>query len=187
MSATVNEVVEAEGLAEAIELVVVPFGNSYFPAVTGNLSYSRGPGMAGWLQACGMGRPDPPEECFAGELFCQHGPNECVGNIIEACAMHYYPSPAQHWPFIHCYEQSAEAEDATTAGRPSRDDPGAPWRTLRRCAREALVNEEVVRECAEEPSAGLGARLQAEHARATAALVPPHGKHARQSQQSKPS
>ena len=68
MSATVNEVVEAEGLAEAIELVVVPFGNSY----------------------------------------------------------------------------------------PSRDDPGAPYRTLSRCAREALVNEEVVRECAVKPSSSGG-------------------------------
>lgn len=35
---------------------------------------------------------------------CQHGPTECEGNKVEACAIHQYPSQAQYVPFIHCVE-----------------------------------------------------------------------------------
>jgi len=37
-------------------------------------------------------------------FYCQHGPTECTGNILESCAMYHYPKQEQHLPFIHCLE-----------------------------------------------------------------------------------
>jgi interferon gamma-inducible protein 30 len=37
---------------------------------------------------------------------CQHGPNECVGNLIEACAINMYDWYTQALPFIICIEAS---------------------------------------------------------------------------------
>lgn len=37
---------------------------------------------------------------------CQHGPNECVGNIIEACVLNMYDWYTQALPFIICIEEN---------------------------------------------------------------------------------
>ena len=37
-------------------------------------------------------------------FYCQHGPDECVGNKIESCAIHFYPDQAKLIPFIQCLE-----------------------------------------------------------------------------------
>lgn len=39
-----------------------------------------------------------------GKLACQHGPNECVANSYEQCAIDAYPTFADHFPFYHCIE-----------------------------------------------------------------------------------
>ena len=33
---------------------------------------------------------------------CQHGPQECMGNAIMACAIKKNPNPKEHVPFIIC-------------------------------------------------------------------------------------
>lgn len=38
---------------------------------------------------------------------CQHGTNECVGNIIEACVINIYDYYTQALPFILCLEAGA--------------------------------------------------------------------------------
>lgn len=35
---------------------------------------------------------------------CQHGPRECEGNVIEACALKKYDLASQALPFIICLE-----------------------------------------------------------------------------------
>lgn len=52
---------------------------------------------------------------------CQHGANECIGNVMMVCAQHYHPDPAAYWPFVECLEsasaiQSAGEKCAKTAG-----------------------------------------------------------------------
>jgi interferon gamma-inducible protein 30 len=37
---------------------------------------------------------------------CQHGPNECLGNMIQACAINLYDWYTQALPFIVCVEAS---------------------------------------------------------------------------------
>ncbi|GFR63173.1 interferon-gamma-inducible lysosomal thiol reductase [Elysia marginata] len=36
---------------------------------------------------------------------CQHGPNECWGNILETCLIHYYPDTTQQLNIIECIEE----------------------------------------------------------------------------------
>jgi len=37
---------------------------------------------------------------------CQHGKDECWGNLLHSCFIHFYPETSAHWPFIHCMESS---------------------------------------------------------------------------------
>ncbi|TYK10933.1 gamma-interferon-inducible lysosomal thiol reductase [Cucumis melo var. makuwa] len=39
-----------------------------------------------------------------GSFFCQHGPDECMLNTIEACTISIYPDIEKHFRFIHCVE-----------------------------------------------------------------------------------
>jgi len=42
-------------------------------------------------------------------VTCKHGPEECLGNIHELCAIAHTPSSQQWWPFLQCinYEGSS--------------------------------------------------------------------------------
>ncbi|MCL7032530.1 hypothetical protein MKW94_003880 [Papaver nudicaule] len=37
-------------------------------------------------------------------ITCQHGPNECVLNRVEACALQVWPALDKHFNFIKCVE-----------------------------------------------------------------------------------
>ena len=47
-------------------------------------------------------------------VSCMHGPEECLGNIIELCAAHLYPDPKIYLGFTMCmtrqYEEIPERE-----------------------------------------------------------------------------
>lgn len=183
-------------MASVVNVSLVPFGNAYYSRVTGNLTYDRGPGMSTWLRVCGA--THPPEGCFGDvdDILCQHGANECVGNIVQGCAIRAYPTT--YWPFIACYAAAATVNDTGTA-KPSRTDPAAPWRTLQHCAAQLGLDHDLLRSCATDlavasadqrrcvlpyfkpalvrdhlTSSSLIDSLR-RHARRTAALSPPHG------------
>lgn len=40
------------------------------------------------------------------EFTCQHGADECWGNLLHTCVLHYYPKPEGHFPFIYCMESA---------------------------------------------------------------------------------
>ena len=39
---------------------------------------------------------------------CMHGPEECMGNIIELCAAHLYPDPKIYLGFTMCLSRDYE-------------------------------------------------------------------------------
>ncbi|ELU04646.1 hypothetical protein CAPTEDRAFT_173595 [Capitella teleta] len=42
------------------------------------------------------------------KFTCQHGGSECVGNIIETCAIVMYKDIEKYFPFVHCLESSSD-------------------------------------------------------------------------------
>ncbi|XP_053558915.1 gamma-interferon-inducible lysosomal thiol reductase [Bombina bombina] len=46
------------------------------------------------------------------EFECQHGPEECVGNLMEACLMYYLKDIGSYFPVIFCMESSSNVTKA---------------------------------------------------------------------------
>ncbi|KAG0445370.1 hypothetical protein HPB47_016174 [Ixodes persulcatus] len=61
---------------------------------------------------------------------CQHGDEECKGNLYQACAIHYHPDPSVHLPFIACMFESSSPNSA-----------------YRRCALKSGFDLEVLAKC----------------------------------------
>ncbi len=86
---------------------------------------------------------------------CQHGEEECIGNLIETCAMHVYPNASVYFPFIHCIETSSSV----------------PRTAAPSCAQQYRLDYTKIQSCA---SGDLGNSLEHEMALKTRALNPPH-------------
>jgi hypothetical protein len=51
-----------------------------------------------------IGQPTDPDD----GVSCRHGPNECLGNILQLCAAKIYPDPKQNLGFAMCMEKRYE-------------------------------------------------------------------------------
>jgi len=99
---------------------------------------------------------------------CQHGVNECIGNMFEACAIEHNNSTGTNhvptwWPFFYCMEKSQNAANVTIASNCAKNN-GLDWTTIDTCA-------------GDDPAKGTkedGNPLMHNIAVATGALVPPH-------------
>ncbi|XP_061406687.1 gamma-interferon-inducible lysosomal thiol reductase-like [Lethenteron reissneri] len=87
---------------------------------------------------------------------CQHGPQECLGNLLQACLIHYLPNNADHLPIIYCMEA---AEDPVSAASQCAAllAPTLNWQQVETCANGTLGNQ-----------------LMHSNAQLTDALNPPH-------------
>ena len=90
-------------------------------------------------------------------ITCQHGFGECDVNSFEQCAIHIYPEPAQHVPYLSCLFK------ALPMGH--RDDPFEQWMGLEPCAHTHHLDFELIKQCHND--ADLTWRLQQEAAKAT--------------------
>lgn len=66
----------------------------------------------------GNGRQLGPDSDGQYTFKCQHGDSECVGNLIEACAIQYHSSTGdmnEWFPFIYCVEKTAGDEGTSPA------------------------------------------------------------------------
>ncbi|RPA85084.1 hypothetical protein BJ508DRAFT_412225 [Ascobolus immersus RN42] len=77
-------------------------------------------------------------------LICMHGPTECLGNVVNACAQKEYPSD-KSMPFTHCL-----LDDYRNV--PKED-------LLLRCAKENGLEFETINECASDTSEEGGLEL----------------------------
>lgn len=88
------------------------------------------------------------------EIICQHGPNECEGNIIETCTLKLYDKYTQAIPFIICLEE--DAPNWTVAGESCAKKYNLDWNKIHTCA-----------------TSDLGHKYELEMADATESLQPP--------------
>ncbi|TVY81357.1 hypothetical protein LSUE1_G002507 [Lachnellula suecica] len=73
---------------------------------------------------------------------CKHGPSECLGNIVELCAISLYPSPKTYLGFTMCL---------------TRDYEDIPQKALLEdCALEHGIDFERLNECATRDDGGFG-------------------------------
>eukprot|EP00271_Cylindrocystis_brebissonii_P011811 TRINITY_DN29770_c0_g1_i1.p1 TRINITY_DN29770_c0_g1~~TRINITY_DN29770_c0_g1_i1.p1 ORF type:complete len:280 (+),score=63.59 TRINITY_DN29770_c0_g1_i1:53-892(+) len=88
-------------------------------------------------------------------IVCQHGPPECVGNLIESCAIALYPDVTEWFPFIRCLASAGLAlEDKAEA-----------------CAEKAAIPFKPLEECY---TSSLGDKLVRENGAYTDSLEPAH-------------
>ena len=97
---------EQPGIAAAIDVEYVPWGNAYTPSeqcggvpapplCNGSTAclYDASARTC-FSSACGSAVASPPGWCFAAEPNCQHGASECRANRIQACAAQQTAAPA---------------------------------------------------------------------------------------------
>lgn len=162
----VNVTLSAPGVLQALDFNFIPWGNAYYSAVTGNTSYDRGPGMTAWIQTCGMGVSNPPSKCFSGDILCQHGPNECKGNLIEGCVKKVVNNvAADYWPWVSCFEGS----------NIDRVNPSSPLKAMKACSTKfhwTASQQSKLESCINTPESAH--EISSSNAKTTAALVPAH-------------
>jgi len=100
---------------------------------------------------------------------CQHGVNECIGNMYEGCAIeHYNTLSSKHiptwWPFYYCMELSGKAADTTVASGCAKNN-GLDWAVITACSTTTVP---------EKGSTADGNPNMHTIAVATNNLVPPH-------------
>lgn len=86
---------------------------------------------------------------------CQHGEEECIGNLIETCAIYLYPNASTYFSFIHCIETSSSV----------------PRMAAPSCAQQYELDYSKIESCS---TGDLGNSLEHEMALKTQALNPPH-------------
>jgi interferon gamma-inducible protein 30 len=62
------------------------------------------------------------------KVTCQHGPEECAFNMIEACGIEHLKDPSLYMPFIFCVEES-DFSDASSK----------PTEVLEKCAPHSFL------------------------------------------------
>jgi len=83
-----------------------------------------------------------PDQTFT----CQHGPSECKGNMVEACAINSYPDQAKHWPFIVCLENGNPPSD----GQRCASQTGLDWNAINGCYNNKTLSYQIMHVWAQE-------------------------------------
>jgi len=70
------------------------------------------------------------------QFECQHGPDECHGNLIEACAMDQHKQTKEWFPFLQCMEESdgLPASVAQDCAKKSFPDSPTAYTSISSCA-----------------------------------------------------
>lgn len=90
------------------------------------------------------------------QFTCQHGTDECWGNLLHSCLIYYYPQTADHLPFIHCMESDDQDDIRTAADK---------------CSKQFNISMDSLNGCM---NSRLGNNLEHQNAVQTDNLNPPH-------------
>ncbi|XP_038988932.1 gamma-interferon-responsive lysosomal thiol protein isoform X1 [Phoenix dactylifera] len=91
-----------------------------------------------------------------GTISCQHGPNECVLNTVEACTISAWPDVNEHFSFIYCIESLVMEHEYLD------------WES---CFSRTGLDSHAVMDCYK---SGYGKKLELQYASQTDSLQPPH-------------
>ncbi|XP_017491966.1 PREDICTED: uncharacterized protein LOC108380108, partial [Rhagoletis zephyria] len=70
-----------------------------------------------------------------GTIECQHGPEECYGNVVQACLLFANGGDAkQSLTFITCMIEQPNSDDTHSAAKKCADDLKLDWSSLSACA-----------------------------------------------------
>lgn len=87
----------------------VPFGNALFATANCPTDEYSHDAIHCWLNECSVA--NPPDDCFTGNVFCQHGSTECKLNLYEACAVYLYPSEVMKVAeYSYCIENGGDPD-----------------------------------------------------------------------------
>jgi len=76
------------------------------------------------------------------DYTCQHGPEECRGNLIENCGKYYYTESNTFWTWLVCLENGAKTlKDFDTIGEQCATQYGLDWSEVLDCANGELGNQ----------------------------------------------
>jgi interferon, gamma-inducible protein 30 len=92
---------------------------------------------------------------WTGKITCQHGEQECVGNMIETCIIHHNPGVHKYFPAIQCMEHTG----------------GSPVDQAEKCCKSNNIDWDQVKTCY---TGDEGKQLEKEMAAETDALSPAH-------------
>jgi interferon gamma-inducible protein 30 len=93
---------QANGMASIMTISFIPYGNAQ----------QQQDGSGQWV------------------FTCQHGDQECTGNIIETCAIKLHPATSDHLPFIACMESG----DPATSGATCAQQTSLDWDAINTCS-----------------------------------------------------
>lgn len=124
-----------------MDVQLVPFGNAF------KEQQQQNPTRA---ERFAVGRRQEPEYKYS----CQHGPDECFGNVVQSCAAHIFNDTILSLAFVTCMSL---AEHPSEAGRECARGIARNWNAIQRCA-----------------NGGKGRVLQDEMSERTWNLNPPH-------------
>ncbi|CAC5396506.1 IFI30 [Mytilus coruscus] len=94
------------------------------------------------------------------KFYCQHGEAECVGNVIESCAIYILKNERASFNYSHCIASYLNSQRSV-------DFPKA----AKKCANEQNINYDQIDACA---NGQLGNQLEHQMALMTRELNPPH-------------
>ena len=137
----------------------VPWGNAYvnttecgLPAAPGwEKTGYNGAAKECWMKQCAADQA----KCAATAsepLICQHGPNECLVDRYEGCAMSLRPGYLEYMPFVQCFEGHAASRavvgvdtDIAAVHLAAQlcaivNSPTIDWLALRACAAEGSAD-----------------------------------------------
>mmetsp|Transcript_35827 Transcript_35827/g.93385 ORF Transcript_35827/g.93385 Transcript_35827/m.93385 type:complete len:206 (-) Transcript_35827:204-821(-) len=92
-----------------------------------------------------------------GQIVCQHGADECTGNIVESCMLTHIPDFTEHFAVLKCMEEIGEA--ATDFAQ---------------CAKQNSISADVVSAINKCASGSEGKDIEQAMKKATDALQPAH-------------
>lgn len=104
---------EADGVADIMELNQVPFGNNFYATTECGAGPYSPTKRHCWAGKC-IG-DSPAADCFTGEIVTQHGATEKGVNRMQACAKSQKTTWLEYWPFLNCMESSYESKGVDAA------------------------------------------------------------------------